>query len=61
MQSARQNRNDSKKTIKYEQWDRAFGFDPENWEFAEWYTKDTQTYYLKDCPGYQVSDPDLPF
>jgi len=46
---------------KYELWDRAFGFGPDNWKYAEWPTKDRATYYLKQCPGNQISDPDLPF
>jgi len=46
---------------KFKNWDKIFGFGSENWEYKKWPTKDTSTYYRRECPGIQISDPDLPF
>lgn len=45
---------------KYKLWDRAFGFDPEQWKWKEW-PKRFGYYYLRDSVAIQISDPDLPF
>lgn len=46
---------------KWATWDKMFGWGPDNWKYAEWPSKDRATYYLRQCPGIQISDPDLPF
>lgn len=46
---------------KWTIWDQMFGWSPDNWEYAKWPTKDKATFYLRQCPGRQISDPDLPF
>ena len=49
------------KEEKYKQWDRIFGFGPDQFKFKEWKSKDGSIKYLKDCPCEQISDPDIPF
>jgi hypothetical protein len=46
---------------KWENWDRIFGFGPDNWKFEEWKPKHGSWYFMADCRCQQISDPDLPF
>lgn len=42
-------------------WDKAFGFSEPEFRYKPWKSKDHFNYYLKDCPGIQISEPSLPF